>query len=34
VVNPAAILFGLMIDETGGLSLEMASKEEQFISEN
>jgi MFS family permease len=31
---PAAILFGLMIDETRGLSLEMAGKEEQFISEN
>jgi MFS family permease len=27
---PAAILFGLVIDETRGLSLEMASKEEQF----
>ena len=27
---PAAILFGLMIDETRGLSLEMAAKEEQF----
>jgi putative MFS transporter len=31
---PAAILFGLMIDETRGLSLEMAGKEEQFTSEN
>ncbi|MGA9722233.1 MAG: MFS transporter [Candidatus Binatus sp.] len=30
---PAAILFGLMIDETRGLSLEMAAKEEQFTSE-
>ncbi len=27
---PAAILFGLMIDETRGMSLEMAAKEEQF----
>jgi AAHS family 4-hydroxybenzoate transporter-like MFS transporter len=27
---PAAILFGLMIDETRGMSLEMASKEEEF----
>jgi MFS family permease len=27
---PAAILFGLVIDETRGLTLEMASKEEQF----
>lgn len=27
---PAAILFGLMIDETRGMTLEMASKEEQF----
>ncbi len=31
---PAAILFGLMIDETQGMSLEMAAKEEQFTSEN
>jgi MFS family permease len=32
---PAAILFGLMIDETRGLSLEMAAKEDQFTaSEN
>ena len=31
---PAAILFGLMIDETRGLSLEMAAKEEQYTSEN
>jgi MFS family permease len=31
---PAAILFGLMIDETRGLSLEMAGKEEEFTSEN
>ena len=31
---PAAILFGLMIDETRGMSLEMAGKEEQFTSEN
>jgi MFS family permease len=31
---PAAILFGLMIDETRGLSLERAGKEEQFTSEN
>jgi MFS family permease len=31
---PAAILFGLMIDETRGLSLEMAGKEAQFTSEN
>ena len=31
---PAAILFGLMIDETRGLSLEMADKEDQFTSEN
>ena len=27
---PAAILFGLMIDETRGMSLEMAGKEEEF----
>jgi len=27
---PAAILFGLLIDETRGMSLEMASKEEDF----
>jgi MFS family permease len=27
---PAAILFGLMIDETRGLSLEMAAKESEF----
>jgi MFS family permease len=27
---PAAVLFGLMIDETRGLSLEMAGKEEEF----
>ncbi|MGA7871826.1 MAG: MFS transporter [Candidatus Binatus sp.] len=27
---PAAILFGLMIDETRGMSLEMAAKEEEF----
>jgi MFS family permease len=27
---PAAILFGVMIDETRGMSLEMASKEEEF----
>ena len=32
---PAAILFGLMIDETRGMSLEMAAKEDEFIaSEN
>jgi MFS family permease len=32
---PAAVLFGLMIDETQGMSLEMAGKEEEFIaSEN
>ena len=31
---PAAILFGLMIDETRGMSLEMAGKEEEFTSEN
>jgi MFS family permease len=31
---PAAILFGIMIDETRGLSLEMAGKEEQFIAEH
>jgi hypothetical protein len=31
---PAAILFGIMIDETRGLSLEMAGKEEQFTSED
>ena len=31
---PAAILFGIMIDETRGMSLEMAGKEEQFTSEN
>ncbi len=31
---PAAILFGLMIDETRGLSLETAAKEAQFTSEN
>jgi MFS family permease len=31
---PAAILFGLMIDETRGLSLETAGKEEEFIAEN
>ena len=31
---PAAILFGAMIDETRGMSLEMAGKEEQFTSEN
>ena len=31
---PAAILFGIMIDETRGLSLETAGKEEEFISEN
>lgn len=31
---PAAILFGLMIDETRGLSLEMSAKEEEFTSEN
>ncbi len=31
---PAAILFGIMIDETRGLSLEMAGKEEEFIAEN
>jgi MFS family permease len=30
---PAAILFGIMIDETRGLSLEMAGKEAQFIAE-
>ena len=28
---PAAILFGYMIDETRGLSLEMAGKEEEFV---
>jgi hypothetical protein len=27
---PAAILFGLIIDETRGMSLEIASKEEEF----
>jgi hypothetical protein len=31
---PAAILFGIMIDETRGMSLEMAGKEEEFTSEN
>ena len=31
---PAAIAFGLLIDETRGLSLEMAAKEDQFTSEN
>ena len=31
---PAAILFGIMIDETRGLSLETAGKEEEFIAEN
>ncbi len=31
---PAAILFGLMIDETRGMPLEMAAKEDQFTSEN
>jgi MFS family permease len=31
---PAAILFGMMIDETRGMSLEMAGKEEEFTSEN
>ena len=31
---PAAILFGLMIEETRGLSLETAAKESQFTSEN
>jgi MFS family permease len=31
---PAAILFGMMIDETRGLSSEMAGKEEEFTSEN
>ena len=31
---PAAILFGAMIDETRGMSLEMAAKEDQFTSEN
>jgi len=28
---PAAILFGIMIDETRGMSLEMAGKEEEFV---
>jgi len=28
---PATILFGLMIDETRGMSLEMAAKEDEFI---
>jgi hypothetical protein len=31
---PAAILFGLVIDETRGMSLEMAAREDQFTSEN
>jgi MFS family permease len=31
---PAAIAFGLLIDETRGMSLEMSAKEEQFTSEN
>jgi MFS family permease len=31
---PAAILFGKMIEETRGLSLEMAAKEAQFTSKN
>jgi hypothetical protein len=31
---PAAILFGITIDETRGLSLEMAGKEEEFTCEN
>jgi len=32
--NPRRLLFGLMIDETRGLSLETAAKEAQFTSEN
>ena len=28
--TPAAILFGVVIDETRGMSLEMAGKEEEF----
>ena len=31
---PAAIAFGLLIDETRGMSLEMSAKEDQFTSEN
>ena len=31
---PAAIAFGLLIDETRGMSLEMAAKEDQFTSNN